>query len=188
MGMSRAQLKGIATMTGFPVREAWVSGHGPMGNVQGVVLHHTGTKDSAPGDFPSLKVVQRGRSDLAGPLCNYGLGRSGTIYLITEGRAYHAGPGQWMGITAGNSHFLGIEAENGGTGSAWPAVQLDAYQRLVASILHALGRDTNWDVRHADWAEPAGRKVDTKGFTMSSFDAKVKQMLAHPASINRTHS
>jgi N-acetylmuramoyl-L-alanine amidase len=185
MGMSRNQLKAIATMTGFPVREAWVSGHGPMGTVQGVMLHHTGTKDSSPGDFPTLRVVQRGRPDLDGPLCNYGLGRSGTIYLVTEGRAYHAGPGKWMGITAGNSHFLGIEAENGGTGNPWPAVQLDAYQRLVASILHALGRNTNWDVRHADWALPAGRKVDTKGFTMNNFDAKVKQMLAAPATINR---
>ena len=185
MGMSRNQLKAIATMTGFPVRLAWVSGHGPMGAVQGVMLHHTGTKDSSPGDFPTLRVVQRGRPDLSGPLCNYGLGRSGTIYLVTEGRAYHAGPGKWMGITAGNSHFLGIEAENGGTGNPWPAVQLDAYQRLVASILHALGRNTNWDVRHADWALPPGRKPDTKGFTMNNFDAKVKQMLAAPATINR---
>jgi len=187
MGMSRAQLKTIATMTGFPVREAWVSGHGPMGNVQGVMLHHTATRDSAPGDFPTLKVVQNGRLDLDGPLCNYGLGRSGTIYLVTEGRAYHAGEGRWMGIRAGNSHFLGIEAEYGGTGNPWPAEQLDAYQRLVASILHALGRDTNWDVRHADWALPTGRKQDTKGFTMRDFDAKVKQMLADPKTINRNH-
>lgn len=187
MGLTRDQLSEIAVRTGFPVQAAWVGGHGPMGDVVGVILHHTATADSAPGDFPTLGIVQNGRPGLSGPLCNYGLGRSGTIYLVSEGRAFHAGVGRWMGITSGNSRFLGIEAENAGSGSPWPQVQLDAYQRLVASILHALGRDTNWDVRHADWALPPGRKIDTRGFAMPPFDARVREMLAAPETINRNH-
>jgi hypothetical protein len=185
MGLSRATLTTIAKRTGFPVKAAWVAGHGAMGDVAGVMLHHTATKDSIPGDFPTLGVVTKGRPGLAGPLCNFGLGRSGTIYLVTEGRAFHAGVGAYKGITTGNSRFLGIEAENGGTGNPWPAVQLDAYQRLVASILFSLGRNTDWDIRHALWALPEGRKVDAKGFTMRDFDARVKAMLARPATINR---
>ena len=185
MGMTRSQLTVIAERTGFPVKAAWVNGHGPMGQVLGVMMHHTATPDSAPGDYPSLGVVTKGRPGLPGPSCNFGLGRSGTIYLVTEGRAFHAGTGHWKGVRAGNTHFLGIEAENAGKGGPWPAVQLDAYQRLVASVLHALGRDTNWDIRHGTWALPDGRKVDTKGFVMKDFDARVKQMLAAPATINR---
>jgi hypothetical protein len=185
MGLTRGHLTAIAKRTGFPVKGAWTDGHGPMGQVVGVMLHHTATSDAAPGDFPSLRIVREGRPDLSGPLCNYGLGRSGTIYLVSDGLAFHAGPGKWMDVTAGNTQFLGIEAENDGSGKPWPAIQLDAYQRLVASILFALGRDTNWDVRHAAWALPVGRKVDTQGFTMHDFDAKVRRMLAHPATINR---
>jgi hypothetical protein len=185
MGLTRNHLTAIAKRTGFPVKAAWVDGHGPMGQVVGVMLHHTATSDSAPGDMPTLRILQEGRPDLSGPLCNYGLGRSGTIYLVTEGLAFHAGPGKWMDVTLGNTQFLGIEGENAGSGKPWPAIQLDAYQRLVASILFALGRDTNWDVRHAAWALPEGRKVDTQGFTMHDFDARVKAMLAKPATINR---
>lgn len=189
MGLSRANLQLIATRTGYPVKAAWVPGHGTMGTVAGVILHHTATPDSAPGDFPSLNVVSKGRSDLPGPLCNYGLGRSGTVYLISEGIAWHAGPGSYQGIADGNGHFLGIEAEYPGTGRTWSPVQLDAYRRLVASILFFLGKNTDWDLRHALWATPPGRKIDTNGFDMArDFDLYVTRMLQNPPSINRNWS
>jgi hypothetical protein len=167
-----------------------VTGHGTMGTVEGVILHHTATPQSAPGDYPSYNVVRRGRTGLAGPLCNLGLGRSGTIYLVTEGIAWHAGVGAYRGITDGNGHFLGIEAEHSGAPSqAWPAAQADAYMRLVASILHFLKRGTEWDLRHADWALPAGRKTDivlTPSIpTMAAFDYGVNQLLKNPERINR---
>jgi hypothetical protein len=187
MGLTREAMTTIATRTGFPVKAAWVPGHGPMGKVEGVILHHTATPASAPGDYPSLRVVTKGRADLPGPLCNFGLGRSGTVYLVSEGRAFHAGKGQWKGFTSGNSRFLGIEAEHPGTGGAWSAVQFDAYCRLVASILHAIGKNTDWDIRHSLWAAPKGRKVDTRGFEMKDLDARVKKMLANPKTINRNH-
>jgi hypothetical protein len=191
MGLTRAQLTAIAQRTGYPVRAAWVPGHGTMGTVEGVVMHHTATPQSAQGDYPSLNVVTKGRPGLEGPLCNFGLGRSGTIYLVTEGIAWHAGVGAWKGITDGNGHFLGIEGEHPGIASQpWPATQYDAYTRLVASILNFIGRNTDWDIRHATWALPAGRKIDTV-FTpayssQGAFDTRVKVMLANPASINRT--
>jgi hypothetical protein len=190
MGLSRSALTTIAERTGYPVRAAWVPGHGPMGKVKGVMLHHTATPASAKGDFPTLNWVKKGGKlangkTLRGPLCNFGLGRSGTIYLVTEDRASHSGEGHYRGITAGNSHFLGIEGEHPGSDTAWPRNQFDAYCRLVASILHAIGRDTVWDIRHALWALPKGRKSDIKGFEMRDLDARVKQMLARPSTINR---
>jgi len=108
-----------------------------MGEVQGVMLHHTATPASAKGDYPSLRVVTRGHGTLKGLLCNFGLGRSGTIYLVTEGRAFHAGKGHYKGITSGNSSLLGIEGEHPGTKTPWPEQQFDPYCRLVASVLHA---------------------------------------------------
>lgn len=186
MGLTWDQLVAIAVRTGYPVRTNRRAGQGVMGTIYGTGLHHTGTPASAPGDYPSLGIVSDGRSDLRGSLCNYGLGRSGTIYPVTEGVAWHFGVGSWAGIADGNGHFLGIEAENPGD-SRWPAAQLDAYQRLVASILSFSGRSTDWDVRHLDFATPTGRKVDPAGINMTTFDGRVNAMLANPATINRNY-
>jgi hypothetical protein len=112
-------LADAARTTGYPVVEiaGWRSrGHGGMRLVEGVVGHHTATSDRASGDYPSLGIVTNGRSDLPGPLANYGLGRSGTIYVIAAGAAYHAGASRWAGFVDLNDEFLGIEAESAGTG------------------------------------------------------------------------
>ena len=78
----------------------------------GVVGHQT-AGPAGGGDMPSLNTLIYGRPDLAGPLGNVGLGRSGTYYVVAAGRANHAGKGGWRGLT-GNSSVLGIEAENDG--------------------------------------------------------------------------
>lgn len=194
MPWSRDRIAKVAERTGYPVHAAWVKGHGTMGEIMGCILHHTATPNSymPNADIPTLKVLREGRSDLAGPLCNFGLARSGAIWLITDGLGWHAGPGEYRGVTLGATHFLGIEAENGGRGATtdpWPPAQLDSYQRLVASILYEKGdKDTTWDIRHARWAKPVGRKTDTAGFDMTAFDQKVQAMLDDPRTINRNNT
>ena len=62
-----------------------------------VIGHHTATPltpRNAGRDIPTLDLLVRGRSDLPGPLCQLGLGRSGTYYVIASGKANHAGRGQ----------------------------------------------------------------------------------------------
>lgn len=178
MGWSRDTIRNVAKRTGYPVVEAW-SGHnaGQMGTIYGPMLHHTGTSASTPGDYPTLKVVRDGRPGLENSLCMYGLGKSGTIYLINDKISWHAGVGSWNGITDGNGHFAGIEAEGPGT---WSAAQVDSYQKLVASILLEAGRDINWMPTHAQFALPRGRKTDPTGIDMNAFRAKVQQYLANP--------
>jgi hypothetical protein len=154
-----------ARTTGYPVVEVagWrTRGHGGMRVVEGVVGHHTATSDSAPGDYPSLSIVTNGRSDLPGPLCNLGLGRNGTIYVVAAGCAYHAGASSWAGFTDLNDEFLGIEAESAGTGT-WTDAQRDCYPKLVAALLRYMNRGTDRYAGHKDVCVPTGRKIDPVG-------------------------
>lgn len=168
--LEQAELK-VAEVPGWRSR-----GRAEMGNVRGVMCHHTA--GSATGNMPSLRIITEGRADLPGPLSQLGLGRDGTFYIVAAGRANHAGAGNWQGVTSGNSSFIGIEAENSGTANdPWPAVQMDAYVRGVAAILKKLGEDAIMCCGHKEYALPQGRKPDPR-FDMSDFRFKVAAVMA----------
>jgi len=165
----------VALVPGWETR-----GRAEMGEVLGVICHHTAGERH--GNMPTLQLLVDGRSDLAGPLAQLGLGRDGTFYVIAAGRCNHAGAGIWMDVTNGNSNFIGIEAEN--TGGAddfpWPAVQLDAYRRGVAAILKFVGKPALACAAHREYARPAGRKHDPV-FNMDDFRTAVGAILAGTA-------
>lgn len=141
----------------------------------GVIDHHDG---GAPtGDMPSLGVLINGRSDLPGPLCQVGLGRSGTAYIVAGGRANHGGQGAWNGAS-GNSKFFGIEAANDGR-QPWPDVQVAAYHRLNAALLSLTpNRSAEWLCAHREYATPAGRKPDPHTLDMNWMRARAAEILA----------
>jgi hypothetical protein len=160
-------------------------GHGDMGSVLGVLCHHT--CGPLHGDLPDINVLVDGRPDLGGPLCNLGLGRSGKYYMIAAGKGWHAGRGNWQGVTDGNSHLIGIEAENAGTNDAhghptdpWPDVQMDAYRRGVAAILKHAGASPSMCAGHKEYALPKGRK-DDPNFDMAAFRAGVAAIMGSVA-------
>lgn len=189
MAFSLTWLPEVLTNAGLKVKESdgWETrGHGDMGKVVGVLCHHTGTPGKNSGNMPTLNILINGRSDLAGPLSQLGLGRDGTYYVIAAGRCYHAGEGKWQGITAGNSSFIGIEAENTGgkDDKPWPEVQMDAYHRGVAAILKHLGRGPEFCAGHKEYALPKGRKSDP-AFDMVEFRTEVAKILGPPASAPR---
>jgi hypothetical protein len=167
-------LADVLRSAGLEVLEtsAWQTrGHGDMGFVKGVMLHHTA--GPLTGNMPSLNTLIEGRPDLGGPLCNLGLGRDGTYFAIAAGKAWHAGVGAWMGITSGNSQFIGIEAENTGLpNDPWPEKQLRAYVRGVAALLKHVGAPPSMCVAHREYALPPGRKADPD-FDMPSFRAQL---------------
>ena len=171
-------LADVLRKAGLKVEEVagWQSrGRGDMGEVKGVLLHHTAGAKS--GNMPSLNVVQKGRADLPGPLAQLGLGRDGTFYIIAAGKCSHAGGGAWRGITAGNTNFIGIEAENTGLpNDPWPDVQIDAYRRGVAAILNHIERGAEWCAGHKEYALPKGRKSDPS-FNMDAFRESVAELL-----------
>jgi hypothetical protein len=180
MGIYVPWLVDAARSTGYPVVEVagWrTRGHGGMRVVEGVVGHHTATAASAPGDYPSLGIVTNGRSDLAGPLCNLGLGRSGTIYVVAAGAGYHAGASRWAGFYDLNDEFLGIEAESAGTGG-WTAAQMDAYPKLVAANLRYMSRGPDRYAGHKDVCLPVGRKPDPVGIDSAWMRARVTAIMS----------
>ena len=183
-GLTRDQMRRIAARTGYPYVEAWSShSQGAMSGVWGAMVHHTGTPWTAAGDYPTLRVVRDGRSDLKNSLCGFGLGRSGTIYLISEKVSWHAGAGNINGCTDGNGKIVGIEAESDGRN--WTAEERDCYPRLVASILVEIRETDRYTTRHATYALPKGRKTDASGLNMELFWQQVYGYLANPASIDR---
>lgn len=145
-------------------------GHGPMASASGVVCHHTGTSAKASGNYPTLRVVRDGREDLAGPLCNLGLGRDGTVYVVSAGRAYHAGPvfETWQS----NSNAIGIEAEGDGVHPFSPTM-LDAYVALCAALCEHYGIPVSHVESHRVVAKPHYRKTDPYGVNMGEFRRQV---------------
>lgn len=126
------------------------------------VNHHTAGPRN--GELPSLATLIYGRSDLPGPLCNAGHGRStrenpgGSIYLIAAGKANHAGPGSWKGWT-GNARAWGLEVEHIGyptepvSDERW-----DVIYRWHAACIDVSGTDASHVAQHFEWAGP--RKID----------------------------
>jgi len=181
MAYSLTWLSQVLRDAGLKVSECdgWQSrGRAEMGKVLGVLCHYTG--GSRQGNMPTLDILIKGRTGadaLPGPLSQLGLARDGTYYIIAAGKCNHAGPGTWKGVTSGNTHFIGIEAENtgGANDSPWPEVQMDAYRRGVAAILQYIKQpDVSWCVGHKEYAPT--RKVDPN-FDMDVFRAAVKAIM-----------
>lgn len=155
----------------------WLNrGHGDFGTPKGILLHHTACSPGTADD-PSLSVVINGRPDLAGPLCNLLLARSGTWHLIAAGRAYHAGAGVWQGVTMGNSELIGLEIENSGMpDDPYPKVQMDAAIRGCSGFLKHIGAPVIMIAGHREYCRPVGRKIDPS-FSCDDFRANVAQFM-----------
>lgn len=174
-------LADAARLTGYPVSEVagWRTlGHGGFRVVEGVTAHHTA--DGPSGDYPSFNVVRNGRAGLAGPLSNYGLGRTGRIQVIAAGACWHAGASRWAGFTDLNDEFIGIEAESVGSRDDWTAAQRDCYPRLVAAALYYMRRDASRLCGHKECALPLGRKVDPAFWNLNEMRNRVAWLLADP--------
>lgn len=178
----------MAEMESLGITVHWQEGWETRGNTDmdpaGVVDHHTATPASAPGDYPSLYIVTNGVDQggyfLPGPLANFGLGRSGAVYVIAARKANHAGSGSWGGVS-GNYRMWGIEAENNGMGEPWPAAQVEAYLALNTALARHTRFDAAMVVRHAEWST-AG-KIDTATAPMDNGSWIRQQVAARLAAV-----
>ncbi|MFI2373379.1 N-acetylmuramoyl-L-alanine amidase [Streptomyces sp. NPDC018833] len=161
---------------------------GPWAPVHGVMVHHTVTS----GTDSSVELCYNGYTNLPGPLCHGVIAKDGTVYLVGNGRANHAGlgdddvlraviaesalPPDDEANTDGNRHFYGFECINLGDGKdPWPAAQLEAIEKAAAAICRAHGWTHRSVIGHLEW-QPG--KVDPRGFTMGSMRERIADRLA----------
>jgi len=159
------------------------AGHGAWGPVNGSMIHHTASGDGTG----IVELCYSGRVDLPGPLCHGVIHKDGTVTLVGNGRANHAGAGALNVYSAvldelrvpapgadtvdGNAHFYGWECVNLGTGKdPWPDVQLEAMVRVQAAVCEFHGWGPQSVIGHLEWTT---RKIDPRGFTMVSMRALV---------------
>lgn len=158
---------------------------GPWGPVNGTMVHHTAGSDGQG----IINLCYVGRSDLPGPLCHGVVHKDGSVTLVGNGRANHAGSGSSAVYTAivnetalpkpgpdtvdGNTHFYGWECVNKGDGSdPWPEVQLDAIARVQAAVCEHHGWSAGSVIGHKEWTT---RKIDPRGFSMDSMRGRVQE-------------
>ncbi|MFJ6849339.1 peptidoglycan-binding protein [Streptomyces sp. NPDC091271] len=173
---------------------------GAWGPLNGVMIHHT----VSSGTDASVELCRSGHSALPGPLCHGVIDKAGTVHLVGNGRANHAGGGDPVvlrrviaedygdrppapqehegsaGAVDGNARFYGFECVNLGDGEdPWAAAQLDAIERATAALCRAHGWSARSVIGHLEWSD---WKVDPRGFTMPSLRDRIAARLSGPAS------
>jgi len=172
---------------------------GSWGPVNGVMIHHT----VSSGEDSSVALCYNGHANLPGPLCHTVGGKSGKLYMVSAGRANHAGSGDADVLRAvinettlpadneantdGNARFYGLEIVNLGNGKdEYPAVQYDAAVRWAAAICRAHGWGAASVIGHKEWQpgkiDPHGPVEDRGSFDMNAFRRDVAERLTHSAS------
>ncbi|WP_188275966.1 N-acetylmuramoyl-L-alanine amidase [Streptomyces sp. CBMA152] len=163
------------------------AGHGAWGPLNGVMIHHTATE----GADATVRICYDGYEGLPGPLCHGVITKDGTVHLVGNGRANHAGAGDGDVLAAviaekrlppcdeadtdGNARFYGFECENLGDGNdPWPDAQLEAIERAAAAICRHYGWTERSVIGHKEW-QPG--KVDPRGFTMDWLRGRVAELL-----------
>src|SRR5688500_10583279 len=90
MPFSLTWLPDVLEAAGLKValEDGWENrGRGDVGQIMGVICHHTGGAGPERGNMPSLRTLRNGRAAspglaaLPGPLSQLGLGRDGTFYV-----------------------------------------------------------------------------------------------------------
>ncbi|MER6331867.1 N-acetylmuramoyl-L-alanine amidase [Streptomyces sp. NPDC001034] len=173
------------------------AGHGAWGPVNGVMIHHTA------GTSGIVDYCYNGSAALPGPLCHGVIDKQGTVHLVGNGRANHAGGGDprvldaviaesygdrppaphqhegSAGAVDGNARFYGFECVNLGDGhDPWPDAQLEAIERVAAAICRHHGWSAKSVIGHLEWSD---WKSDPRGFDMHDMRARVDKRLGHTA-------
>ncbi|MCX4764310.1 peptidoglycan-binding protein [Streptomyces sp. NBC_01275] len=192
--VSALQAEGVTVVEHAGWRTHNRAGHGAWGPVNGVIIHHTVTS----GTTSSVEMCFNGYAALPGPLCHGVIAKDGTVHLVGNGRANHAGSGDGDVLRAvvaetalpapnendtdGNVHFYGFECVNLGDGKdPWPDVQLEAMVRTSAALCRAHGWSAHSVIGHKEWTNT---KIDPRGFTMADFRTRVATRLGKTTTPN----
>lgn len=130
---------------------------GTMGNIWGVIWHHTGNAAEKP------ESISAGRPDLAGPLAQIHIAPDGIVTIVAVGPCNHAGKGSWTGLPtdAANDRTIGIECawprdtsitEATQSRERWPDAQIISMRDVGAALTKYLGVPVSHNISHKEWA------------------------------------
>lgn len=175
-------LPDVLRSAGLPVQVsdgAFERGHGDLGDVWGVVDHHTGNDNAS-----WQSIAFHPELGLASQLH---LSQQGLFTVCGVGIAWHAGNGSWPGLGTNNANprTIGIEAANDGGGSPgrphrldWPAIQYDHYVEGNAAILRHINENESHSIGHKEWAGAAQGKWDPGGIDMNIFRNDIRSLMS----------
>jgi hypothetical protein len=156
---------------------------GTMGDIWGVLIHHTGN------DRETVAGIRDGRSDLSGPLSQCLITPDGKCHLIAVGPCNHAGIGSYPGIGTnnGNQRLIGFECAwptiradgSYDPGQRWPDAQIITMRDATAAVLKKLGVDSSHTIGHKEWAtQPPNVKWDPGNMDMNWWRGEVAKAIA----------
>lgn len=154
---------------------------GTMGDIWGVMIHHTGNSRE------TVDVIRDGRSDLPGPLSQGLIKPSGKFHLIAVGPCNHAGIGDYGPLhDDGNRRLIGFEcawpdiAPDGSYNASqrWPDAQIVTMRDASAAVVKKLGYGSDRVIGHKDYAGARQGKWDPGNMDMNWFRGEVGKDLA----------
>lgn len=180
----------------LPVKEydGWKlrSRPGGLGDMHGIVIHHTGSESQSDDYLHFLFVQGRPEENIPGPLCNVSTDMDGDLHLGAVGRANHAGMGSQATLNhvinedysgnlkpgsdnwpSGNSTYYGNEVRFNGAHAMTPK----AYRTVVlycAAICDHHGWSAKSVIGHK---EHTGRKNDPGNTDMATLRKDVQAAL-----------
>lgn len=144
---------------------------GQMGEIWGVMIHHTGNVNETVGNIAN--GVQQPGGFLPGPLSQCLIKPDGTCHLVAVGPCNHAGAGEYGSLRNGNRDAIGLECAYSGSG-LWPQKQIITMRDVTAAILKHLELPHTRVCGHKEYARPIGRKPDPGNMDMNWFRGEVK--------------
>ena len=158
---------------------------GTMGNIWGVIWHHTGNAAE------TAQSISQGRPDLAGPLAQIHIAPDGIVTIVAVGPCNHAGAGSWPGLPTdgANAYTIGIECawprntaltEETASQERWPDAQIISMRAVGAALTKHLGVPVSHNISHREWARfgPAGQrqfKWDPGNLDMDWFRGEIQK-------------
>jgi hypothetical protein len=164
------ELADVCRAAGLTVQEepGWQSRARGSGGYDGgrpthVMVHHTASNPGSDGQA-DVNYCCYGSADA--PLANLYLARAGKVWVMAAGCTNTNGGGHdWWGggvpDDSMNTHAIGIEAANAGTGEPWPPAQQESYTRLARALCDRYGIAPAHCRGHFEWAPD--RKIDPAG-------------------------
>jgi hypothetical protein len=164
------------------------AGHGAYGPINGLIIHHTGSDTGYSSMESYLYRGDDGRA-LPGPLCQWSIRTDGTVTMVGNGRANHAGMGDGDVLAAvrsenygsyppspngdntdGNAHLMGIETQYSGA-HAPTSAQYHAMVYAAAALCKHYGWTAKSVIGHKEWTS---RKNDPGHVDMAEFRKDVQ--------------